>query len=68
MQRTWYVERYLEDGLSAEGSEEHESYEAAFDAVKAIRQAGKSARVMAPVGATKEQMASFDELGMVQRI
>ncbi|WFU13057.1 hypothetical protein QA646_27265 (plasmid) [Rhizobium sp. CB3090] len=68
MQGTWYVERYLEDGLSAEGSEEHETYEAAFDTVKAIREAGKSARFMAPVGATKEQIASFNALEMVQRI
>ncbi|MEF0943626.1 hypothetical protein [Rhizobium sp. BR 362] len=68
MQRTWYVETYLEDGLSADGFEEHATYEAALNAVKAIRDAGKSARFMAPVGATKEQIASFDELGMVQRI
>ncbi|MDK4743557.1 hypothetical protein PH547_32340 [Rhizobium sp. CNPSo 3464] len=68
MQGTWYVERYLEDGLSAEGSEEHATYEAAFDAVKAIREAGKSARFMAAVSAAKEQIASFDELGMVLRI
>jgi hypothetical protein len=64
----WYVESYAEDGISAEGSEEHETYEAAFASVKAIRETGKTARFMAPVGATEEQIDSFRKLGMVQRI
>jgi hypothetical protein len=68
MRGTWYVESYAEDGLSAKGTEEHETYEAAFDAVKAIREAGKTVRFMAPVGATREQIDSFTRLGLVQRI
>lgn len=68
MQGIWYVESYAEDGISAEGSEEHESYEAAFAAVRAIREVGKTVRFMAPVGATEEQIDSFRRLGMVQRI
>jgi hypothetical protein len=68
MRGTWYVENYAEDGMSAQGSEEHETYEAAFDAVKTIREAGKTARFMAPAEATHEQIKSFEELGMVQRI
>ncbi|NKJ03499.1 hypothetical protein [Rhizobium sp. SG741] len=68
MSGTWYIESYSEAGLAAEGSEQHETYEAAFAAVKRIRKAGKIARFMAPAGATSEQIDSFRTLGMVQRI
>jgi hypothetical protein len=68
MQGIWYVESYAEDGISAEGSEEHETYEAALAAVRATLEAGKTVRFMAPVGATEEQVDSFQRLGMVQRI
>jgi hypothetical protein len=68
MTGTWYIESYAEDGLSAEGSEEHQTYEAALNAVKAICEAGKTARFMAPVGATRDQIDSFTMLGLVHRI
>jgi len=66
--KTWYVESYATDGQSAEGSERYDGYEAAFTAVKKIREAGKTARFMAPAGATAEQIDSFHGLGMVERI
>jgi hypothetical protein len=68
MSGTWYIESYAEDGLSAEGSEEHETFEAALNAVKAIREAGKMARFMTPAGATRDQIDSFTTLGVVERI
>jgi hypothetical protein len=68
MSKTWYVESYAADGLSAEGSENYESYNDAFDAVKKIVADGKIARFLAPTTASREELESFHKLGSVQRI
>ena len=68
MAKTWYVESYDADGLSAQGSDHYENYGEAFDAVKKIVAAGKIARFLAPATASQEQLEAFHKLGSIQRI
>ena len=68
MTASWYVESYAEDGVSAESANNYDSFEEAFDAVKAIRDLGKTARFLAPTNATGEQIDAFRSLGEVQAI
>ncbi|MBB3444226.1 hypothetical protein [Rhizobium sp. BK379] len=66
MSRNWYVESYAVDGTAADTAKTYDSYGEAFDAVKAICDAGKIARVRAPLNATGEQISSFESLGAVE--
>ncbi|MGV1789655.1 hypothetical protein [Rhizobium sp. A37_96] len=59
---------YAKGDLSAEGSEHHESYEDALDAVTKIVTVGKIARFLVPATASQEQSETFNKLGPVQRI
>ncbi len=68
MARSWYVESYAEDGTSAESSETYGSFDEAYGAVKDIRSAGKIARVRAPLDATPEQLNSFNQLGLLEKL
>ena len=68
MSGAWYIENYAEDGFFAEGCEEHETYEAALSVVRVFREAGKTTRFMAPVGATRDQIDAFIRLGLLERI